>query len=112
MMYQEEECEQMVSFQANISRLAGRWKKEWFDRAIPMGYDVTWIPVPKEYDKVLRATFGDYRNPVYRPGGHNYPYYQIQLEALQKQEAWVLEDGLAAGEYQEFPAWELVREEG
>ncbi len=112
MMYQEEECQEMVSFQANIPRLAGRWKKEWFDRAIPMGYDVTWIPVPLEYDKVLRATFGDYRNPIYRPGGHDYPYYKMQLEMLQERGLWTLEDGLEAGEYQELPDWEQVRAGG
>lgn len=112
MMYREEECEEMVSFQANISRLAGRWKKEWLDRAIPMGYDITWIPVPAEYDKVLRATFGDYRNPVYRRGGHDYPYYKIQLETLQEEGISVLEDGLEAGEYQEYPMWEQVETEG
>lgn len=112
MMYQAEECDEIVSFQANNSHLAGRWKKEWFDRAIPMGYDVTWIPVPIEYDKVLRATFGDYRNPVYHGGGHDYPYYREQLKVLQEQTAWVLEDGLEAGVYQEFPEWERVRMEG
>lgn len=112
MMYQEEECQEMASFQANISHLAGRWNKEWFDRAIPMGYDVTWIPVPVEYDKVLRATFGDYRNPIYRPGGHDYPYYKLQLEMLQERGLWTLEDGLEAGEYHELPTWEEVREKG
>lgn len=112
MMYHEEECQEMVSFQANISWLAGRWKKEWLDRAIPMGYDVTWIPVPVEYDRVLRATFGDYRNPIYRPGGHDYPYYRMQLEMLQERGLWMLEDGLEAGEYQELPDWEQVRAEG
>lgn len=112
MMYQEEECREIVAFQANIPRLAGRWKKEWFDRAISMGYDVTWIPVPVEYDKVLKATFGDYRNPIYRPGGHDYPYYKMQLEMLQERGMWTLEDGLEAGEYQEYPAWEQVRAEG
>lgn len=112
MMYQAEECDEIVAFQANISRLAGRWKKEWFDKAVPMGYDVTWIPVPVEYDKVLRATFGDYRNPVYHGGGHDYPYYKMQLELLQQQDTWVLEDGLEAGVYQEVPGWEKVREEG
>lgn len=112
MMYQEKECEEMVSFQANISYLAGRWKKAWFDRAIPMGYDVTWIPVPSEYDKVLRSTFGDYRNPIYRPGGHDYPCYKMQLDMLRERGLWTLEDGLEAGEYQEYPAWEEVLEHG
>lgn len=112
MMYRAEECVEMVSFQASISHLAGRWKKEWFDRAIPMGYEVTWIPVPIEYDRVLRATFGDYRNPVYFRGGHDYPYYKSQLELLLERGLWTLEDGLEAGEYHELPAWEKVREEG
>lgn len=112
MMYQEEECDEMVSFQGNISRLAGRWKKEWFDKALPMGYDVTWIPVPVEYDKVLRATFGDYRNPVYHGGGHDYPYYSAQLELLQKSGKWSLEDGIEAGVYHPFPEWEEVKNEG
>ncbi len=111
MMYRAEECDEMVSFQANLTGLAGRWKKEWFSRAIPMGYEVTWIPVPVDYHNVLRYTFGDYRNPVYH-GCHDYPYYKSQLKLLQQQAAWVLEDGLEAGVYQELPEWERVREEG
>lgn len=112
MMYREEECKEMVSFQANLPHLAGRWKKEWFDRAVPMGYEITWVPVPIEYDRVLRATFGDYRNPVYRWGGHDYPYYKSQLELLLERGLWTLEDGLEAGEYHELPTWEQVREDG
>lgn len=112
MMYQEEECEEVVSFQANLSHLAGRWKKEWFDRSIPMGFDVTWVPVPMEYNKVLRATFGDYRNPVYNRGGHDYPYYKKQIASLGERCVWIPEDGLEAGEYNELPDWEQVREEG
>ncbi len=112
MMYRAEECEEMVSFQANLTHTAGQWKKEWFERAIPMGYDVVWIPVPIAYDKVLRATFGDYRSPQYWGGGHDYPYYKPQLEQLLERGLWTLEDGLEAGEYQELPPWEQVRENG
>lgn len=112
MMYRAEECEEMVSFQANLTHTAGRWKKEWFDRAVSMGYDVTWIPVPVKYDQVLRATFGDYRNPKYCPGGHDYPYYKSQLKELLERGLWTLEDGLEAGEYYKLPAWEQLRENG
>ncbi len=111
MMYQAQECDEIVSFQGQLTRLAGRWKKEWFDRAVFMGYEVTSIPVPVEYDKVLRATFGDYRRPVYHGGGHDYPYYREQLQALQERGLWVLEDGLEAGEYLAFPEWEEMKSE-
>lgn len=111
MMYQAQECDEIVSFQGQLTRLAGRWKKEWFDRAVPMGYEVSYIPVPVEYDKVLRATFGDYRRPRYH-GGHDYPYYREQLQALQERGLWELEDGLEAGEYLEIPQWEEIKSSG
>lgn len=112
MMYQAQECEEMVSFQGQLDHLAGRWKKEWFDKAVFMGYEVSRIPVPVEYDKVLRATFGDYRRLVFHGGGHNYPYYREQLQALLERGMWVLEDGLEAGEYQAFPEWEKTKSNG
>lgn len=111
MMYQAQECDEIVSFQGQLTRLAGRWKKEWFDRAVLLGYEVTDIPVPAEYDKVLRATFGDYRRPVYH-GGHDYPYYREQLQVLQERGLWTLEDGLEAGEYLELPGWEEIKSSG
>lgn len=36
------------------------WNKEWFDEIIPLPFEFTDIPCPKDYDPVLRTQYGDY----------------------------------------------------
>lgn len=105
MMYTEEECDELVSFQSQLHHPAGRWKKEWFDHTIPMAFENITMPVPIEYDRVLRGTFGDYRNPVYH-GGHDYPYYKAQSDYLLEKGYWTLTDGLEAGEPLQLPVYD------
>lgn len=99
MMYDEDEADELVSFQAHLSHCAGEWSKECFSQTIEMEFETGTIAVPVKYDEVLMKTFGDYRRLIYR-GGHDYPFYKEQLEMLLQRNMWSLEDGLAAGEFQ------------
>ena len=42
------------------------------------------VPVPSNYDAVLRAEFGDYQKKVKAGGDHGYPYYVENEEKLKK----------------------------
>ncbi len=56
-----------------------KYREEWFGEGIRMPFEYMDIPVPAEYDKVLKATFGaDYMTPKPMSGLHEYPFYKIQ----------------------------------
>ena len=46
------------------------WKKSWFEETIELPFEDTTITCPKEYDKVLTKTFGDWRTPVQDSSNH------------------------------------------
>ena len=48
------------------------------------GFD---IPVPGNYDAVLKAIYGDYKVCVRSVGMHDYPCYKKQLEELRRRVA-------------------------
>ena len=51
------------------------------------------VPVPGDYDAVLRAEYGDYRKKLKAGGAHNYPYYKRFDKALQEagNGKWIIE---------------------
>ena len=66
----------------------GRYKfpKEYFKETVRMQFENITIPVPKEYDKVLKEYYGDYNKIVLEcEDAHEYPFYnkykKIALEA-------------------------------
>lgn len=55
------------------------YKREWFDEYIYMKFENYKFRVPKDYDKVLRHTYGDYMKlpPVSERRGHH--FYSVNL---------------------------------
>ena len=49
---------------------------EAFRETIMMPFELTELPVPIEYDKVLRIEYGDYMKLVKTGGVHEYPYFE------------------------------------
>lgn len=57
--------------------------KEYYDEWIDMPFEYTTIPVPKNYDYILKLKYGeDYMTPKQIRGGHDYPNYKEQELAL------------------------------
>ncbi len=54
---------------------------ECFRETIMMPFENTELPVPVEYDKVLRIEYGDYMKLSKAGGVHNYPFFE-QLEDI------------------------------
>ncbi|SFC59556.1 LicD family protein [Butyrivibrio sp. YAB3001] len=69
----------------------GMCERHFTDRIYVPFENVMSIPVPKDYDEVLRNFFGDYNVFVMGAAGHNYPIYQFQridLYKAYKQRGW------------------------
>lgn len=56
----------------------------WFDETVLLPFEGFMVPVPKEYDAVLREIYGDYSQRVRGSGAHDYPCYRRQLEELRR----------------------------
>lgn len=65
------------------------YEAEWFDRVEWMSFEGFMAPVPGEYDKVLRAIYGDYSVCIRNTALHGYPFYNKQLEQLRRHVAEV-----------------------
>mgnify|MGYP003227374765 FL=1 len=58
--------------------------KEWFSDLVEVPFETITIPIPREYDKILRLKIGDnYMTPI-RQETHNYPFYKTQEKILEK----------------------------
>lgn len=65
------------------------YEAEWFERVEWMPFEGFMVPVPGEYDKVLRAIYGDYSVCTRNTTLHDYPFYNKQLEQLRRHVAEV-----------------------
>lgn len=54
-----------------------------YSETIWMPFETIKVPVPKEYDIVLRSMYGDYQKPV-RKISHDYPFYKKQQEIVDR----------------------------
>lgn len=56
----------------------------WFEQEEYLSFEGFEIPVPGNYDAILRVTYGDYKVCARRAGMHDYPCYKRQLEELRR----------------------------
>ncbi|MBD5394865.1 MAG: LicD family protein [Lachnospiraceae bacterium] len=63
------------------------YQASWFDTVEWMPFEGVMVPVPGGYDKILRATYGDYSVCIRNTALHGYPFYNKQLEQLRKRVA-------------------------
>ncbi len=63
-------------------RVGFQYDRNWFGDAQYLDFECFQIPVPQNYDAVLKMEFGDYMTPVRGAQDHNYPFYKKQLQYL------------------------------
>ena len=61
------------------------YPKTAFDKRKRIPFYTASLPVPEDYDAVLRAEYGDYHRKVRAGGAHNYPYFKKFNAMLQKE---------------------------
>ncbi len=67
-----------------------RFKKEWYEEVIYMPFNGFQMPVPREYDKILKGMYGDYMTPVQGTACHDYPKFKGMVDIF---EQWRKETG-------------------
>lgn len=84
MSYGENDGDYLVSYLSYIKNKKICFDKHWFDEVTYLPFETVELPVPGEYDAVLRTEYGDYT--VFKQNGqsHDYPFYNKQLEQLRK----------------------------
>ena len=60
------------------------YPKTAFEKIKRIPFYTASLPVPEDYDAVLRAEYGDYHRKVRAGGAHNYPYFKKFNTMLQK----------------------------
>lgn len=87
MMYTEEESSQLALMADHAGpRPADVYPKEYYSESIDMPFEYTTIPVPVEYDAILRQKYGqDYMLPLVGRANHEYPFYMKQKRVLYSQ---------------------------
>ena len=60
------------------------YDKSDFINAVRVPFEMTSVPVPLCFNKILSSKYGNFMNSVFGGGGHNYPYYIGQKKALKE----------------------------
>lgn len=74
-LYEEEDTAEFMS----------HGKKAWYREAIYVPFENISIPIPTEYDMILKEQFGDYMKLVRNTTSHEYPFYGGMEKELEKQ---------------------------
>lgn len=59
-----------------------RINKNYFSETIYLPFENIEVPVPIDYDILLKNRYGNYMKIVKTSGAHNYPYFQAQKDSL------------------------------
>lgn len=109
MMFKEEESDYLTNFFDYVRWPEKKYPKEWFAETYSAKFENFMLPIPCEYDQVLRRIYGDYK--VVRRGGglHNYPYYTKQLDEVQEWMKRCIQATGASEDIEIFPVnWESM----
>lgn len=82
--YRAKDGDYLVMWVGYLNWRTQMYRKEWFRETVALPYEEFMVPAPKEYDAVLRATYGDYTIRQRRTSTHDYPMYKKQLEGLRE----------------------------
>jgi len=77
-----EELTQMIPWGIIGKRF--RFPKKNYQKSIRLPFEYTTMPVPLEYDSMLKKRYGEYLKLVKAAGGHEYPFFGAQKANLQK----------------------------
>ena len=84
-MFGEEESDILTFFPRNVQGHSDfGYPKEWYDETVFMKFEGINIAVPKNCHEVLTRLYGDYTIPKQNTSSHNYPFFAVQKEYLEK----------------------------
>lgn len=85
-LFDESECDRITCLQSNICYNENYYyKKEWFAETVELPFEGMMLPAPGGYDELLKYIYGDYMIPVQNVAAHDYPFYKVQQEYMDRQ---------------------------
>lgn len=85
MMYSEDESDYIVEWLDYIQYGKTRiFPKAWFEDGYSALFEGFMLPIPAEYDNIMRNIYTDYLIYQKKTGMHEYPYYARQLRQLRE----------------------------
>lgn len=80
----ESESDIMTRMMPNglYSNTSLRIPKQYFDDTIYIPFENIKVPVPLDYDEMLKIRYGDYMRLVKNQSGHDYPFFMSQKNSL------------------------------
>ncbi len=97
MMYNEDEADVLVEYVDYTLWEVKKYPKEWFAETYAASFEGFMLPVPAEYDRILRQIYGNYELYHINGGAHEYPYYKRQLEQLREYVKKIEKETVKAG---------------
>lgn len=82
MSYCGEKGKKLASLLYNVGNKV--YDKSWFGQYQYVPFENIEIPIPIDYDAVLRTVYGDYMTPVKNGAMHGYPFYAGQKKAWEE----------------------------
>ncbi len=86
MSYHEEEGDYLVPWCSYIN-YGVKFDKHWYDEVSVLPFEEMQLPVPRDYEPVLEAMYGNWRVRVKGTQAHDYPCFKKQLEFLRRKVA-------------------------
>lgn len=81
---EEGPCSSRIAMYLDYIKYGKVYESAWFDEPAYLPFEGFDIPVPGNYDAVLKAVYGDYTVCVKSGSLHDYPCYKRQLEELRR----------------------------
>ena len=77
-----EEAKQVVHMSYWLSQKSHVFPVEYFENTVMIPFETIKVPVPVDYDNVLKIQYGEYMRSVRQGGMHEYPWYQSEEKLL------------------------------
>ena len=77
-LYTEKEADYITLMHVWLGNKNYKFPKEYYRKEIRVPFENTEIPVPVEYDAILKIKYGDYMIPVHNWDTHEYPFFVKQ----------------------------------
>jgi len=78
-------AEKVVHMSYWLSRKSHAYPIEYFENTVMLPFETIQIPVPVDYDGVLKIQYGEYMRSVRDGGMHDYPWYKSEEKLLYDQ---------------------------
>lgn len=83
-MWHEGEESREICMYLDYLKYKKKYQRGWFEDIQWCPYEGFEVPVPVDYDDILRVIYGDYTVKIRNSAAHDYPFYKKQLEELRK----------------------------